>query len=503
MEQMNKKEDFSMKKTGILAHILSLPGNYGSGDLGGGAFALIDMLSNNGIDYLQILGSGPTGYANSPYDALSTFALNPYFISLDICCEKGLVSKDELSEYPECSQSVIDYGFLYIHRYTYLRMAYERFKKIDENDRYKKEFKIFCNNQKHWLDGYAQFMALKELNGSKAWIEWDRSKELPDTDLIEYHKFLQFETFSQWTAFRSYANAKNVKLIGDIPLYVSYDSSDVYGNKEIFLLDENDYPKQVAGVPPDTFTVDGQVWGNPLYNWDEQEKNGFKWWKERIAHLKELVDCIKIDHFRGIESYFSIPYGEVTAHNGTWEQGPGHLFFNALKEVYGDEIEDLFLLEDLGFITPEVKKLKKDFKLKGMKIFQFIDFTSLETIAQSDYNVDNYDEYSAAYTGTHDNHVISGWFHSLSDSEQENVFQYLGINHYDKLHKAAIKRLMDSNASMVIIPLQDIFELDAHTRINTPGSSGDHNWSWRVTKDQLESNQKGFSIISGSNNKEG
>jgi len=490
MEQMNKrglkKEDFSMKKTGILAHILSLPGKYGSGDLGAGAKKMIDILSNNYIDYLQILGSGPTGYANSPYDALSTFALNPYFISLDILSEKGLLSQNELNLYPESNQSVIDYGFLYIHRYAFLRMAYEKFKKLDTNDSYRIKYKEFCKTQKHWLENYAQFMAFKELNGGKSWIDWDASFKRADSDLEEYHKFLQFEVFEQWSDFRNYANTKNVKLIGDIPLYVSFDSSDVYGNKEIFLLDDKGYPLRVAGVPPDSFTVDGQVWGNPLYNWDEHQKTGFTWWKERIEHLKNLVDTIKIDHFRGIESYFSIPFGEVTAHNGTWEQGPGHVFFNALKEVYSDEIEDLFLLEDLGFITEKVKKLKKDFKLKGMKIFQFIDFTNVETISESDFNVDVYDEYSVAYTGTHDNHVILGWFNSLSESEQKMVFQYLGINHYDELHSSIIAKLMKSNAAMVVVPLQDLLKLGAETRINTPGSSGSHNWSWRVTESQME-----------------
>ena len=481
------------KSSGIILHPVSFFGKFASGDLGDGAKLIIDWLKRAGQSYLQILPIGPVGYGNSPYQSFSAFAGNPYFISLDKLFQKGLLTKEELSNYPEVDFSKVDYRILEGFNLKLFELAFKRFIKSGRQSK----FDEFCFNSSSWLNDYSDFMSLQDTFGDTSWNNWNlgyesRENYIKKSNDINYrkqfHEFLQFEFCEQWRDFKKYAGENNIKLIGDLPIFVSYDSADVWANKELFLLDDKGNPTAVAGVPPDYFSATGQLWGNPIYNWNVMKKNNFNWWKERIRHILKFVDCIRVDHFRGFEAYWEIPFGEETAINGRWVKAPGKDFFNSLKAEYKEELQDIIIAEDLGIITDEVKELRDYFGLPGMRVFEFADFNEVgneNSKLYHDYFPENYIERCIAYLGTHDNDTLRGWYDSLTDEIKKKVLEYLNIVEPDDLNFAAIKKVAGSKAYKVMFLMQDILSLGTECRMNTPGTCGNHNWSWRVTEDLL------------------
>ena len=400
-----------MRRSGILLPISSLSSKYGIGSFSKEAFQFVDFLAKSKQKLWQILPLGPTGYGDSPYQAFSTFAGNPYFIDLEALIEEGLLTKDECKILEDGSKK-IDYAKQFQYRFPLLKKAYERYKsdKKEEADRFQKE------NQ-FWLDDYAFFMAIKNNQEGKSWIDWDENLKLRDEQTladyrekleeeIEFYKFQQYYFYKQWMKLKSYANEKNIKIIGDIPIYVSLDSADAWANPELFLLDEKKTPKLVSGCPPDAFSPTGQLWGNPIYDWEYQRKTGYDWWKKRMQYCFFLYDIVRIDHFRGFDEYYTIPYGSETAMNGRWEKGPGMEFFHAMNQALGKRE---IIAEDLGFLTDSVIKLLEDTGYPGMKVLQFA-FDSRE---ESDYFPHNYVRNSVVYTGTHDNDTTANWFKEL------------------------------------------------------------------------------------------
>ncbi len=476
------------KGAGILLAVSSLPSEYGIGCFCDSAYKFIEWLNDSGQKYWQILPIGQTGYGDSPYQSFSTFAGNPYFISLKKIMDKGLLSKEECDsmEWGRTENS-IDYALLYKNRYSVLRKAFER-SNINNDDEYLK----FCNDNK-WLEDYSLFMALKDKFGGVAYSEWDDDIKLRDNEALEsyrkrldnemaFYKFLQFEFFKQWGDLKKYANEKGIKIIGDIPIYVSADSADAWANPKLFQLDENNIPVAVAGCPPDSFSEDGQLWGNPLYDWEEHEKSHYEWWQKRLEHCFSLYDIVRIDHFRGFDEYYSIPYGSENAVNGHWEKGPGMKLFNAVKEAF-DEKE--IIAEDLGFITESVKELVQKSGLPNMNVLEFA-FDSRDTGDSNDYLPHNYTENSVAYTGTHDNQTLKSWYKTITNDEKIKVRDYLCdySTADDNLNIGLIALLMRSNSKICIIPMQDWLELDDNARMNTPSTVGD-NWKWRMKDDDL------------------
>ena len=496
------------KSSGIILHPISFFGRFASGDLGDEAKKVIDWLKKAGQSYLQILPIGPTGYGNSPYQSFSAFAGNPYFISLEKLFQKGLLTKEELSNYPKANPTQVDYRILESFNLKLFKKAYERFTASGNMSK----FDEFCYNNSGWLNDYSDFMSLQDFFKGISWNNWsleyeDRESYIKKSKYINdkkrFHEFLQFEFYEQWQDFKKYAGDNKIKLIGDLPIFVSYDSADVWANKELFLLDDKGNPDVVAGVPPDYFSETGQLWGNPIYNWDVMKNNNFVWWKERIRHILKFVDCVRIDHFRGFEAYWEIPSGEKTAINGRWVKAPGKEFFDSLKDEYKDKLPEIIIAEDLGIITDEVKELRDYFQLPGMRVFEFADFGEVGNGSKElhhDYFPDNYIERCIAYLGTHDNDTFLGWFDTLGDDIQQNVLRYLNITKPDDLNYSAIKKIADSNAGKVIYLMQDALSLGTECRMNTPGTCGDHNWSWRVTKDLLtdEIAERLFSITKNS-----
>ena len=483
--------------SGILIHPISFISKYGCGDLGEGAYKILDFLKASGQRILQILPIGPTGFSNSPYQSFSSFAGNPYFISFDKLIEKGYLKKSDLDNYPKIKKTVIDYELLYLNKYNIFEIAFHNFYNIKN----KSEYDDFCQINSFWLDDFSLFMAIKESQNGSAWNTWDY--EIKDRieikaimkrmkERIDFYKFIQWQFFEQWKEFVDYAHNNNIKIIGDLPIFVSYDSVDVWINKELFYLDDNGKPVYIAGVPPDYFSKTGQLWGNPVYRWDTMEKNNFEWWKKRIKFILNYVDFIRIDHFRGFESYWQIPYGEETAINGKWEKVPGHKFFKSLNEEFEEKLSKIIIAEDLGIITDEVKKLRNDFNLSGMRIFEFINFENIKKDEKSKnkfgddpYLPENYIENCIAYPGTHDNDTIQGWFKSLDKSKKQIVLSYLRINDIKDINNAVIKRIAKSKAKIVVFLMQDILELGTESRMNLPGSNSNNNWSWCVDEDLL------------------
>ena len=473
-----------MRKSGILLPVASLPGNYGIGTFGKEAYKFVDALSDAGQSYWQILPLGPTGYGDSPYQSFSTFAGNPYFIDLETLIEEGLLTKKECDACDfGASNEYIDYEKLYYSRYDLLKKAFERSRIAN-----KKDYKDFCKANESWLDDYALFMAVKNSFGGVSYIEWDddirtRQSEAVASytkkysDDIAFYKFLQYEFNKQWKALKAYANLKNVKIIGDIPIYVAFDSADTWANPELFQFDTKGYPTAVAGCPPDGFSATGQLWGNPLYNWKYHKETGYKWWITRIAHCYELYDMVRIDHFRAFDAYYAIPYGDKTAEFGKWKKGPGMGLFKAIKAELG-ELD--MIAEDLGFLTESVLKLVRDSGFPGMKVLQFA-FDSRE---DSDYLPHNYIKNTVVYTGTHDNETIVGWFKSLKKVDRKMTFDYLNISEFKSdfdLSRAFIRLAMGSVSNLCVIPMQDYLALGSEARINTPATLGG-NWVWRMKK---------------------
>lgn len=497
------------KKSGILIHPTSFPGKYGCGDLGEGAYKVIDTLKLAGQKILQILPLGPTGFGDSPYQAFSAFAGTPYVISFDKLIEDGYLTQEDLADYPAFSPERVDYYGIYINNFKILRKAYQSFKKITTKPA---AYKTFCKNNKTWLDDYALFMAIKDSKNGASWDTWEDNLRLR-TDLTvsaevlddaEFYKFLQWKFNEQWSAFKKYANDNGIEIVGDVPIFVSYDSSDVWAHQELFYLDASGKPELVAGVPPDYFSATGQLWGNPHYRWEIMKKNNFKWWISRMEHTLKLVDCVRVDHFRGFEAYWEIKYGEPTAINGKWVKAPGVDLFNAFKKEFGEHLADNVIAEDLGIITKEVSELKDRYSLPGMKIFEFAPFNP-GTFTDENHNVldnsqhaylpHNYPYNCVAYPGTHDNDTLLGWFDLLDDYSKGNVFNYLGVHDRSNLNIAVINRLLRSNAKWTIYLMQDVICLDGNSRMNKPGTCGSHNWSWRLTYDMLTAKKEYFMTL--------
>ena len=472
-----------MRRNGMLLPIASLPSPYGIGGFSKEAYEFIDLLEETGQKLWQILPLGPTSYGDSPYQSFSTFAGNPYFIDLDTLAEKGWLTKEacEASDYGD-NESYIDYGRIYNSRFVLLKQAF-----LNSDILSDEKFTEFCKANQHWLPDYALYMALKNQNDGKSWIEWEEEIRLRKPEAVEYYKkeleeecnfyeFLQYEFHEQWTKVKEYAHEKGIQIVGDVPIYVAFDSADTWANPELFQLDEKNLPLGVAGCPPDAFSATGQLWGNPLYNWAYHKKTGYDWWLKRIAYCFDLYDIVRIDHFRGFDEYYSIPYGDETAVNGHWEKGPGMDLFNTVKEKLG-ELD--IIAEDLGFLTESVFQLLKDSGYPGMKVLQFA-FAPSE---DSDYLTYKYQRNCVVYTGTHDNDTTAGWFEKLSDGDKEVALRYMNSFYTPKeeQHWDLIALAMRSTADTCIIPVQDFLGLGSEARINMPSTLGD-NWKWRMTK---------------------
>ena len=479
-----------MKRTaGILMPITSLPGKYGIGCFSEEAYKFVDWLQATGQTYWQILPIHPTSYGDSPYQSFSTFAGNPYFIDLDALVAEGVLMQKECDsmDFGE-DETDIDYEAQYNSRYTLLRKAYER-SNISENVIYQQ----FVKENEWWLSDYALFMALKNFFDGQCWYEWPEdirlrygySMDYYRRELyyeIEFQMYLQFKFFEQYWKLKQYANEKNIGIIGDIPIYVAMDSADTWAHPELFQLDENNVPYAVAGCPPDGFSATGQLWGNPLYRWEYHRETGYQWWLSRLWYVFRLYDVTRIDHFRGFDEYFSIPYGVESAVNGHWEKGPGIDLFRCVEQNLGwHEV----IAEDLGYVTDSVRQLVKDSGFPGMKVLEFA-FDSRDSGSANDYLPHNYPENSVVYTGTHDNETLNGWFKSITKEEQQMARDYLCDQRTPQklLHQSFIALAMRSAARMCIIPLQDYLGLDNSCRINTPSTIG-INWRWRVKKEQL------------------
>lgn len=479
----------SERYSGILAHPTSFPSYYGVGDLGKSAYEFVDYLVSAGQTLWQVLPLGPTGFGDSPYQGFSAFAGQPLLISPDELEKVGLLTKEELEAFPNLPTKYVDYGAAIWEKNKLYAKAFERFCKLDVASPLKKRYVEFCEKQADWLEDYTLFMALKDANGGKLWLEWEDDLRNPKkTDMpklrelhkerADYYKMLQFLFFEQWYALKAYANEKGIRIIGDIPIFVSLDSADVWANKEQFQLDEKGYPLVVAGVPPDYFSETGQLWGNPLYDWDAHEKDGYAWWIARIESQLKLVDFVRIDHFRGFAAYWAVPYGEETAVNGEWLDGPGEKLFLAIEKELGKDLP--IWAEDLGVITEDVRKLRDDFELPGMKILQF----AFEDVEDNNMMPHHHTPNCICYTGTHDNDTTVGWYKNASKESQKKVRSYMNTG-AATISWSFIKTALGSVAKYVIIPLQDVFSLDSEARMNMPGKAAG-NWSWRFEKKDLD-----------------
>lgn len=499
---MNKiKNNILKRKSGVLLHPTSLPGEYGIGSLGSEAFDFIDFLKETGQTLWQVLPLGPTGYGDSPYASFSTHAGNPMIISLQILMGQGYLSPDDLKDKPACNKHTVDFGELIPWKNAVLAKAASVFFKISINH---KKFKTFCIEEAHWLDDYSVFMAVKEFFDEKAREEvvngvmwsnyWDKDIALKEPEAVqrwsvklsrevEKHKIFQFFFFQQWMKVKNYANDQGIQIIGDIPIFVASDSSDVWSNRELFLLDKDGAPAFVAGVPPDYFSKTGQLWGNPLYDWEAMEQDHFRWWIERIQGTLKLVDIIRIDHFRGFEAFWQVPAGNKTAVDGLWVKAPGQKLFAEVQRVLGSLP---ILAEDLGLITEEVDDLRDSFNFPGMRILQFA-FDAAEgdrgLDPENSFLPHNYIPDSVVYTGTHDNSTIKGWLNKCNGEELRFLRDYFGYEG-DDLVWQFIRRALGSVSSYCIIPMQDFLELDDSARMNIPSTMGG-NWTWRYSLDMI------------------
>ncbi len=449
-------------------HISTLFGDYSIGSFGKNARNFVDFLADCGFTYWQTLPFCMTDFYNSPYKSFSAFSLNPYFIDVDILCEKGYITNEERNNEKQTTPYSCEYGRLYEKRYKLLASASKKAPR--------KEVEQFMKNHPH-LSKFCEFMALRTANDQKEWQSW--TKDTYDKDELFMWQFSQYEFFEQWLALKKYANDKGVMIIGDMPMFVDGDSSDVYFGREQFLLDEDGHPASVAGVPPDYFSADGQVWGNPHYNWDVMEKDGFTWWKDRFNHMLTLFDGVRIDHFRGLESYYSIPYGEKTAKNGKWIKAKGKEMLDAVRDITEGK---LVIAEDLGDITQEVLDLVEYSGFPGMRVMQFGFLSEGDT----PHRFHNYTPNCVAYTGTHDNNTLLGHVWEMPERDRRHLFDYCGYTgdlhgNYDE---SIIRTLFASSAGLVILPIQDLLLFGNDTRINIPGRA-EGNWEFRITEENL------------------
>ena len=471
-----------MRKSGILMHISSLPGPYGIGSMGKSAYEFVDFLARTGQRYWQLLPLCPTGYGDSPYQSFSTFAGNPYLIDLQALIEKGLLTREEVEAVDWGGSDRVDYNRLYQNRGKLFSLACSRF--VPDAD-----FESFVRENSWWLEDYALFMALKASLGGKPWQEWSISLMLRYEPILETmrqelaqsihcQKFMQYLFFCQWEALHSYAREKGIAIIGDVPIYVPLDSADVWANQPLFRLDANRRPVAVAGCPPDAFSAEGQFWGNPLYDWERMHKNHYGWWKRRLGAAAKMYDVIRFDHFRGFESYWSIPADAVSAKSGSWVKGPGKDFIGAMKQAFPDTA---FIAEDLGFVTPEVRELLEFSGYPGMKVIQFA-FDSRE---EGDYMPHNYPVNSVCYSGTHDNATLLQWYREAAPADVRSAEQYFGLEGEENFVWGMIRGSMNSVSKLVIVQMQDYLELDGSARMNVPGTLSADNWSWRARPDYL------------------
>ncbi len=473
-----------MRKCGILLPVSSLPSAYGIGCFSKEAYEFIDRLHEAGQSYWQILPLGPTSYGDSPYQSFSTFAGNPYFIDPEDLIKRGYITKAECDAYDfGDSDEYIDYGKVYESRFDLLRKAYD-----NSNIATDAKFVEFVKDNAHWLDDYALYMAVKNSFDNVCWVEWDEDIKLrrPEAmatykekfaDEVMFYQFQQYMFHVQWEALKAYANEKGVKIVGDIPIYVAFDSSDAWANPELFQFDEDCNPIAVAGCPPDAFSETGQLWGNPLYKWDYHKNTSYEWWVKRLKACFDMYDVVRIDHFRGFDEYYAIPYGAPTAQIGEWQPGPGYDLFRVMKEQLGDKE---VIAEDLGFLTDSVIELVQKTGYPGMKILQFA-FDSRE---ESDYLPYNYPKNCVVYTGTHDNDTVQGWYDVLEGQDKKLCDDYLNIQSGEEsqAHWEFIRAALGSVADIAIIPMQDYLGLGSEARINIPSTLG-INWKWRMKKD--------------------
>lgn len=479
-----------MRECGILLPIASLPSEYGIGAFSKEAYDFIDKLKEAGQNYWQILPVGPTGYGDSPYQSFSAFAGNPYFIDLEQLIKEGLLTKAECRKADFGKDAgTIDYEAIYNNRFLVLRKAYERWKKkVDKPD--KELAKLLEADLCEETKEYCFYAAVKKSFGEKNWAEWDEDIKLRRpkavkryqeelADEILFFEFQQMEFKKQWSKLKSYAHKQGIRIIGDIPIYVAFDSADSWCHPELFQFDEESRPVSVAGCPPDGFSATGQLWGNPLYRWDYHEKTGFAWWMQRMEYCFDLYDVVRVDHFRGFDEYYSIPAGEETAMHGAWKKGPGLSIFKKMKETFGTV--DI-IAEDLGFLTPTVRKLLEDTGFPGMKVLQFA-FDSRET---SNYLPYFYPHNCVVYTGTHDNDTIRGWYKALDPEDRKLSVDYMnnpGATE-EEISWDFIRLALASVADLAVIPIQDYLSLDGEARINLPSTLGG-NWTWRLKKGQF------------------
>lgn len=468
------------RNAGILMPVSSLPSPYGIGTMGEAAREFVRFLHKAGQSYWQILPICPTSYGDSPYQSFSSYAGNPYMIDLDDLCEAGLLEK---SDYENIdwgdNQEKADYGLLYKKRFSVLKKATKA-----AEEKYETLISEFRTENEKWLSDYALFMAIKDEQNGVSWLEWPEILRKRDNkalsvereklkDEIKFWECVQFLFFSQWKKIKAYANENGIKIIGDIPIYVSSDSADVWANPDQFQLDNNLIPISVAGCPPDGFSADGQLWGNPLFNWELMKEQNYSWWVDRIAYQTKIYDVLRIDHFRGFDAYYSIPYGEKTARNGEWKEGPGIDLFNVINEKLG---ELPIIAEDLGFLTDSVRQLLKDTGFPGMKVLEFA-FDSRDT--ESGYLPHLYNKNCVVYAGTHDNDTILGWFDVISKEDAEYAKKYMRLSEAEGYHWGMMRTAWACIADTAIMQMQDILGLGKSARMNTPSTLSDKNWSWR------------------------
>lgn len=475
------------RASGILLHPTSFPSRFGIGDLGTEAYRFIDFLEGSGQVVWQILPLGPTSYGDSPYFCLSAMAGNPLLLSLDLLRDDGLLTDADLAETPEFPLQ-IDFGWVLYAKLPLLKKAYENFQAQATHEQ-RAAFEGFCQSRADWLEDYALFRAVKDAHGGVSWHSWEPEIAQRKPEALEqwrqklsgeilFHKFLQFQFFQQWSNLKHYANQKGIRILGDLPIYVAHDSAEVWAHPKIFCLDEaTGLPALMAGVPPDYFSPTGQLWGNPLYNWERLQAEDFGWWVHRFQVLLDCVDFIRIDHFRGFQAYWAVPEGETTAVNGTWVEAPGEEFFQRLNARLG---KLPIIAEDLGYITAEVEALRDRFEFPGMKILQF----AFDSGSDNPYLPFNYVSNSVVYTGTHDNDTTVGWFYGRSPDEQARVTRFLGCTGSEGIHWDLIRLAFGSVSDWAITPFQDVLGLDGGARMNAPGQAVG-NWGWRYHPDAV------------------
>jgi len=482
--------------SGILLHITSLPSPYGIGDLGASAYQFVDFLAHTGQRVWQVLPLVPAGYGNSPYASPSTFASNPLLISPERLREAGLLRDEDFGRVPDFPVDQVDFDAVSNYKFQLLDTAFRRFE-AGESTLFLADFEAYCARESHWLDDYALFVVLKYIHDGKTWTEWEdglkrrRAAALREARKVHAHgirmqMFWQFLFDLQWQTLKQYSNQRGISIIGDLPIYVAHDSADVWANAKLFHLDAEGWQTVVAGVPPDYFSETGQRWGNPIYRWDLMEKNGFPWWTRRIANILKQVDFVRLDHFRGFEAFWQVPATEDTAVNGIWVDGPGARLFEVLESRLG---ELPVVAENLGVITPGVVALMEQFGFPGMAVLQF----AFDSDATNEFLPHNYRDELVAYTGTHDNDTVAGWwFNDKSTQGADAVARardyaraYLDVRDENDIHWAFNRAVLASVARLAVLPMQDVLGLRSEGRVNTPGTVGAPNWGWRFRPEQL------------------